>query len=287
MVEVVETLPALRERIAGHRAVAGARIGFVPTMGNLHAGHLSLVREARRHADVIVASIFVNPTQFGPGEDYESYPRTFRADIDALAGVGCELVWAPAVETMYPLADPFMLRVPETLSDRLCGRSRPGHFDGVATVVMRLFSQVGPDLAVFGEKDFQQLLILRRMVRDFSLPIELAGAPIVREEDGLAMSSRNAYLDQTQRRAAPALYRLLSETADKLAAGEEFGPLREKALCQLETAGFRPDYFEWCSAEDLGEPKAGDPSRVFGAAWLGRARLIDNVAVSPPSRGDH
>lgn len=285
MTEVVETLPALRERIAAHRAAAGARIGFVPTMGNLHAGHLSLVREAARYADATVASIFVNPTQFGPGEDYASYPRTFRADVDALSGVGCDLVWAPAMEAMYPLAEPFMLRVPDRFSDRLCGRSRPGHFDGVATVVMRLFSQVGPDVAVFGEKDFQQLLILRQMVRDFSLPIELAGAPTVREKDGLAMSSRNAYLDETQRRVAPALYRVLSETADKLAAGEDFASLRETALHQLETAGFGPDYLEWCSAEDLGRPSAGGPTRLFGAAWLGRARLIDNVPVPAAADG--
>lgn len=285
MVEVVESLAVLRERIAEYRA-AGRRIGFVPTMGNLHAGHLSLVREALGRADVVVASIFVNPTQFGPGEDFENYPRSFGADVEALAAADCDLVWAPAEAGMYPLAEPFMLRVPRALSDCLCGRSRPGHFDGVATVVMRLFSQVSPDLAVFGEKDFQQLLILRHMVRDFSMPIELAGAPVVREADGLAMSSRNAYLDQAQRRAAPALYRVLSQTAEKLAAGQDFARLRETALDQLEAAGFRPDYFEWRSAEDLGEPGPDEPSRVFGAAWLGRARLIDNVAVLPPAEAE-
>lgn len=278
MPRVIETLSSLRGSVADLRAGAG-RIGFVPTMGNLHRGHLSLFEEARKHCDATVASIFVNPTQFGPGEDFEAYPRSFEADLEALASVGCDLVWAPPVETMYPLDQPFMLRVPEALSDRLCGRSRPGHFDGVATVVLRLFSQVQPDVAVFGEKDFQQLLILRQMAQDFSLPVALVGAPIVREEDGLAMSSRNGYLDDRQRAIAPALNRVLRGTADGLIAGEDFERLKKRALAQLHSAGFNPDYLEWRSAEDLGEPKPGEPSRVFGAAWLGKARLIDNVPL--------
>ena len=279
MPRVVDTLADLREAI-GRLRDADRRIGFVPTMGNLHRGHLSLVEEAGRRCEATVASIFVNPTQFGPGEDFESYPRTFEPDLEALASVGCDLVWVPPVEVMYPLDDPFMVRVPEALSDRLCGRSRPGHFDGVATVVLRLFSQVQPDVAVFGEKDFQQLLILRRMARDFSLPVELVGAPIVREEDGLAMSSRNAYLDERQRAVAPTLHEVLAETADGLAAGEDFAPLKQQAERKLESAGFRPDYLEWRSAEDLGEPTREAPSRVFGAAWLGKARLIDNLPVA-------
>lgn len=284
MPRVIETLSSLRGAVADLRAGAG-RIGFVPTMGNLHRGHLSLFEEARKHCDATVASIFVNPTQFGPGEDFEAYPRTFEADLEALASVGCDLVWAPPVETMYPLDQPFMLRVPEALSDRLCGRSRPGHFDGVATVVLRLFSQVQPDVAVFGEKDFQQLLILRQMAQDFSLPVALVGAPIVREEDGLAMSSRNGYLDHRQRAIAPALNRVLRETAQRLIAGEDFEHLKNRALAQLQSAGFSPDYLEWHSAKDLGEPKPGDPSRLFGAAWLGKARLIDNIPVPAAAGG--
>ncbi|HSH26748.1 MAG TPA: pantoate--beta-alanine ligase [Wenzhouxiangella sp.] len=278
---LVDELASLRAILAGARA-RGKLIALVPTMGNLHAGHLSLVEHARARCDVVVASIFVNPTQFGPGEDFEAYPRTLDDDLDALASVGCDHVWAPAVETMYPLDEPFMLRVPGALGNRLCGRSRPGHFDGVASVVLRLFSQVGPDLAVFGEKDFQQLLILRQMARDFSLPVELAGAPTVRETDGLAMSSRNGYLDERERAVAPELHRVLTETARALAAGKDFSALKKRALAALEAAGFRPDYLEWHSAEDLGEPTPGAPSRLFAAAWLGKARLIDNVPIPEP-----
>lgn len=278
---LIDALSALRETLAGARAES-RRIALVPTMGNLHAGHLSLVEHARARCDVVVASIFVNPAQFGPGEDFEAYPRTLDDDLDALASVGCDHVWAPAVETMYPLDEPFMLHVPGALADCLCGRSRPGHFDGVATVVLRLFSQVGPDVAVFGEKDFQQLLILRQMARDFSLPVKLEGAPTVREKGGLAMSSRNGYLDERERSVAPELYRVLTETARALAAGEEFAPLKKRALKTLEAAGFRPDYLEWHSANDLGEPKPGAPSRLFAAAWLGKARLIDNVEIPEP-----
>jgi pantoate--beta-alanine ligase len=281
MARVVESLSELREAIRGLRG-AGRRIGFVPTMGNLHRGHLGLVEAAGQCCEATVASIFVNPTQFGPDEDFESYPRTFDDDLQALTSVGCDLVWAPSAATMYPLDEPYMVRVPESLSDRLCGRSRPGHFDGVATVVLRLFNQVQPDLAVFGEKDFQQLLILRQMARDCSLPVEVVGAPIMREEDGLAMSSRNGYLDGWERSAAPTLYRALCEIVRGLIDGEAFDPLKRRALEQLETAGFEPDYLEWRSAEDLGEAERGRPSRVFGAAWLGKARLIDNVEVPAP-----
>jgi pantoate--beta-alanine ligase len=278
MPRLIESLPELLRAI-GRARDRGHRIGFVPTMGNLHRGHLSLVEAAAPRCETTVASIFVNPTQFGPGEDFDAYPRSLEADLEALASVGCDFVWAPPVETMYPLEQPFMLRVPEGLAGCLCGRSRPGHFDGVATVVLRLFSQVAPDVAVFGEKDFQQLLILRQMARDFSLPVELLGAPIVREDDGLAMSSRNGYLDESERAAAPTLYRALKTMGEGLSAGEDFARLKSGALKELEAAGFRPDYLEWRSAEDLGEPRAGRPSRVFGAAWLGRARLIDNVAL--------
>lgn len=278
MPAVVEGLAALREAVGRHRQ-AERRIGFVPTMGNLHDGHISLLREAGRHSETLVASIFVNPTQFGPGEDFSAYPRTFEADLDALASVGCDLVWAPAVGEMYPLEAPFMVSVPEHLSNCLCGRSRPGHFDGVASVVLRLLNQVRPDVAVFGEKDFQQLLILRQMVRDFALPLEVLAAPTVREADGLAMSSRNGYLDERERAVAPTLNRVLSTVARGVVAGESFDRLRSEAVRVLEQAGFRPDYLEWRSESDLGQPQAGVPSRVFGAAWLGKARLIDNLPV--------
>lgn len=278
MPRVIDSLEELRAAVGCLRE-DGRRIGFVPTMGNLHRGHLSLVEKAGRHCEAVVASIFVNPTQFGPDEDFEAYPRTMEADLEVLASVGCDLVWAPPVDIMYPLAEPFMVRVPERLADCLCGRSRPGHFDGVATVVLRLISQVAPDVAVFGEKDFQQLLILRQMARDFSLPVELVGAPIVREKDGLAMSSRNGYLDAQQRAAAPALYQVLTSMSEELALGGDFSRLKQQALGELEAAGFTPDYLEWRSAEDLGEPIAGVPTRLFGAAWLGKARLIDNLPV--------
>jgi len=279
MVETVRTLPALRAALAGFKR-ENRRVALVPTMGNLHDGHLGLVKMARRHADVCITSIFVNPTQFGPGEDFDSYPRTLEADVEALAGVGCDLVWQPAIKTMYPLGESFMVRVPQNLAGQLCGRSRPGHFDGVASVVLRLFSQVQPDVAVFGEKDFQQLLIIRRMVQDLSLPVEIAGAPIARTPDGLAMSSRNAYLTDAERRAAPRLYAELSSTAQALAAGGDFELLKEAAWARLAAAGFRPDYLEWRNARDLGEPADNLPARLFVAAWLGRARLIDNVPVA-------
>ncbi|MFW5927219.1 MAG: pantoate--beta-alanine ligase [Wenzhouxiangella sp.] len=278
MPAVAEHLDELRGRIERWRN-AGGRIGLVPTMGNLHAGHLALVDVARKRCDRTVVSIFVNPTQFGPGEDYDSYPRTRDADLAALERAGCDLAWMPTVSGMYPLDEPFRVAVPDSLTDCLCGRSRPGHFDGVATVVIRLFNQVRPDRAVFGEKDYQQLVIIRRMVRDLALPIVIDGVQTMREADGLAMSSRNGYLDAGQREAAPALYQVLSETAERLSAGESFARLRPEGLARLQAAGFEPEYLEWRSAEDLGPPRAGAPSRLFGAARLGRARLIDNVPV--------
>lgn len=278
MIEAVERLPDLRERVDAWRS-AGERIGLVPTMGNLHAGHLRLVEAIRRHCDRVVTSIFVNPTQFGPSEDYEAYPRTREADLAALEEAGSDLAWVPPVTEMYPLKTPFMVQVPETLSNCLCGASRPGHFDGVATVVLKLFNQMSPDVAIFGEKDFQQLLILRHMAADLSLTVEIIGMETVREADGLAMSSRNAYLESSEREAAPELYRVLKETARGLRAGESEKALTDQAQARLQKAGFRPDYFQWRSAIDLDEPRDGEPSRLFAAAWLGRARLIDNISV--------
>lgn len=281
--QVIHELAELRQALA-HLRAGGRQVGLVPTMGNLHAGHLSLVEQLESSCPVRVTSIFVNPTQFGPNEDYSRYPRTLEADVEALESVGCDLVWAPSVASMYPLPQSFMLSVPETLSDLLCGRSRPGHFDGVASVVLRLLTQVQPDLALFGEKDYQQLLVLQRMAQDLSLPVRIEGAPIVREADGLAMSSRNQYLNADERAIAPTLHAVLSKLAQGLVQGQAFAPLRAQALARLTEAGFRPDYLEWRSVADLrelGSHKADlrEDSRLFAAAWLGGARLIDNLAL--------
>jgi pantoate--beta-alanine ligase len=276
---VVEDLASLRGHINAWRD-AGERIGLVPTMGNLHAGHLKLVDAVKPLCQRTVASIFVNPTQFGPGEDYQSYPRTRQADLEKLSAAGCDLAWVPTVESMYPLAESFMVQAPDGLSNQLCGQFRPGHFDGVASVVLRLFNQVRPDLAMFGEKDFQQLLVIRRMVHDLALSIEIAALPTVRETDGLAMSSRNQYLEPDQRRVAPVLYQVLTELAAGLQAGENWSVLRQSGWRKLEQAGFKPQYLEWRSAEDLSDPQPDKPQRLLAAAHLGRARLIDNIAVS-------
>jgi pantoate--beta-alanine ligase len=274
------SLARLREWRAGE---ADRPVHFVPTMGNLHQGHLELVQRAARDGAAVVVSIFVNPTQFGPGEDFERYPRTLDADLDALTGSGCDLVWSPSVESMYPLGahDGFTVRVPSALSDCLCGAARPGHFDGVAGVVLRLLCQVRPDLAVFGEKDFQQLVIIRRLVRDFSMPVEIEAAPTARADDGLALSSRNRYLDAEQRRRAPGLYRVLAETAESVSSvvGTRYRVLAARALQALERRGFEPEYVEFRDAGTLGPPR-GHNDRLFAAARLGPARLIDNVAVT-------
>lgn len=274
----VDRLADLRAILDGWRE-RGLRIGLVPTMGNLHSGHLALVEEVRRHCDRVVASIFVNPTQFGPGEDYESYPRTRQADLEQLDQIGCELAWLPEVAEMYPLAESFMVQPPAGLTDTLCGAHRPGHFRGVATVVLRLFNQVAPRVAIFGEKDFQQLLVIRRMVTDLALPIDIRGLETRREADGLAMSSRNQYLSADERRCAPELARVLSETAAGLNSGQAWEALKKAGWQRLVQAGFSPQYLEWRSAEDLGPPIGGRPQRLLAAAFLGRARLIDNRAV--------
>lgn len=265
--------------VLSHWRARAERIALVPTMGNLHAGHLALIEAARRRSNRVVASIFVNPTQFGPGEDFDSYPRTIDSDLDKLAAAGCDLVWLPSVQTMYPLEEGFSVIAPAALASQLCGEFRPGHFDGVANVVLRLFNQVRPGLAVFGEKDFQQLLVIRRLVTDLALDIEIVGLPTRREDDGLAMSSRNQYLDADQRAAAPALYRTLTDLARQLSAGEDWAGVRDSAWQALEAAGLKPQYLAWKSAEDLGEPVPGKPQRLLAAAWLGQARLIDNIAL--------
>jgi pantoate--beta-alanine ligase len=260
----------------------GARVVLVPTMGNLHRGHIHLVQVAKTLGEQTVASIFVNPMQFGPQEDFHSYPRTLEEDSRKLAEVGLDVLFAPNVAEVYPsgLEGQTRVEVPG-LSAILCGASRPVHFGGVATVVSKLFNMVQPDVAVFGEKDWQQVLVIRRLTADLNFPVEIVGVPTVREDDGLAMSSRNRYLTVEERRAAPALYAALRNAAAQLEAGERDYRAVEKAAKQaLTVAGLRPDYFEIRRADDLAMPGADDTRlRVLAAAWLGRARLIDNCPV--------
>ena len=276
---IARTVDELRDIVHDWR-IADARIAFVPTMGNLHAGHVSLVEHARTQADHVVASVFVNPTQFGPNEDFDRYPRTENEDAAKLAAAGAELLFLPGVVEMYPggTDDTTFVEVPG-LSDQFCGAFRPGHFRGVATVVARLFNLVQPDVAVFGEKDFQQLMVIRRMVRDLGFPVDVQGVATAREADGLAMSSRNQYLSATERETAPRLYRLLCDLAARLANGEAADMLERDGVMQLEAAGFRPDYVGIRSAADLAQLQAGEDAVILAAAHLGRTRLIDNIRV--------
>ena len=279
-IPVARTIPALRRANAGFRS-AGERVALVPTMGALHAGHLALVRRAARQADRVVVSIFVNPTQFAPHEDLASYPRRFRQDLAALAPHQVDLVWAPSADLMYP--EGFATRiVPQgAASVGLEDAFRPHFFAGVATVVAKLLIQCTPDAALFGEKDYQQLQVVRQLSRDLDLPIKIVAAPIVREKDGLALSSRNAYLDAAQRAAAPTLYRVLRDCAEKIKAGRKIDITLAHGRRAVEQAGFALDYLEARHAETL-EPirsvKDG-PVRLLVAAKLGTTRLIDNVAV--------
>ncbi|MCW8890149.1 MAG: pantoate--beta-alanine ligase [Sedimenticola sp.] len=278
----VETVTDLRHSVAGWRA-AGQRVALVPTMGNLHEGHLDLVRKARSLADRVVVSIFVNPLQFGEGEDFASYPRTLIDDSDKLISVGTDLLFTPTVTEMYhrPQAIQTKVEVPG-LSDLFCGASRPGHFVGVATVVCKLFNMAQPDVALFGEKDYQQLMVIRQMVQDLSLPIEILGLPTVREVDGLARSSRNGYLTDAERSIAPALYQQLQRSVEALRKGNfVIASLEQQAMARLESEGFTPDYYAIRRAEDLAEPTADDKSLVIlAAAYLGKARLIDNIQIT-------
>lgn len=278
MMEIVDSPDALRATTNAWRR-QGDRIAFVPTMGNLHAGHHALIEQAQSRADRVVASIFVNPTQFGPGEDFERYPRTLDADIDGLRRHGCDLLFMPGVETMYPygIDTAHRLSVP-ALADVLCGAHRPGHFDGVVTVVSRLFNLVRPDMAVFGEKDFQQLRIIERMTEDMGYGIAIVRAPTVREADGLAMSSRNRYLDPDQRRLAPRIHATLNELAEAWGRGASADALEAEGRTRLAEAGFRVDYLDLRRERDLRRPESGerDGIRIFTAAWLANVRLIDN-----------
>ncbi len=264
----------------------GCSIALVPTMGNLHAGHLALVARARALAERVVVSIFVNPTQFGANEDLASYPRTPEEDLAALRAAGVDLVYRPAGEEIYPrgTAQAFAARVPPACADTLCGEFRPGHFEGVASVVLRLFLQIRPDLAVFGEKDYQQLLVIRALVADLRLPIGIESVPVIREPDGLAMSSRNRYLTAAQRTQAVALYRALTEAASALGAGQTPAEVSLRGAKTIAAAGLRPQYFEVRGADDLAPAAMGQALRVLAAAHAGSTRLIDNVAVPPHPR---
>ncbi|AAO54494.1 pantoate--beta-alanine ligase [Pseudomonas syringae pv. tomato] len=278
----VKTVLELRAAVARARS-EGKRIALTPTMGNLHSGHAALVSKAAQRADFVVASIFVNPLQFGPNEDLATYPRTLAADQEKLLQAGCNLLFTPGVEEMYPhgMADQTLVSVPH-LSQGLCGASRPGHFEGVATVVSKLFNMVQPDLAIFGEKDFQQLAVIRAMVRDLNMPIQIIGEPTVRADDGLALSSRNGYLDEAQRAAAPALYQAIRQTAEAISAGEQdFETLLNSKKQQLQAAGFRIDYLEIRNADSLRPTTAEDPDLVIlAAAFMGKTRLIDNLHLT-------
>jgi len=278
---IVKTVADLRAAVARARG-EGKRIGFVPTMGNLHAGHIALIKKAGQRADFVVASIFVNPLQFGPNEDLASYPRTLAADQEKLVNAGCHLLFAPSVEEMYPhgQADQTLVRVPG-VSEGLCGASRPGHFDGVSTVVTKLFNMVQPDLAVFGQKDFQQLAVIRTMVRDLNMPVQILSEPTVRADDGLALSSRNGYLSADERATAPVLYRTLNQLRDALQGGRRDLPaLIDEGLDALRSAGLRPDYLDIRNAIDL-QPVTDASSElvILAAAYLGKTRLIDNLLV--------
>ncbi|MBY6188327.1 pantoate--beta-alanine ligase [Marinobacter hydrocarbonoclasticus] len=263
--------------------LAGERVAFVPTMGNLHDGHIELVHQARTRADRVVTSIFVNPMQFGPSEDLDAYPRTLEQDKQRLFEAGCDLLFTPERELLYPagLSEQTYVEVPG-LSDLHCGASRPGHFRGVTTIVCKLFNLVQPDIACFGEKDYQQLAVIRTMVRDLNMPVEVIGIPTVREADGLAMSSRNGYLTDSERATAPELKRTLDITAQalKTLGLETRAELEQQACDRLSQRGFTPDFIRICHGTTLAPAKPGDTSVVIlAAAQLGRARLIDNLAV--------
>ena len=278
-----QTIESVRQQVTEWQ-VAGLKVGLVPTMGNLHRGHVRLAERALELCDRVVVSVFVNPTQFGANEDFDAYPRTLDDDETALSAVCSDddALFAPTVAEMYPGGDSVTttVHVPE-LSVGLCGEARPGHFEGVATVVSRLFNIVPADVGVFGEKDFQQLLVIKRLARDLCFPIEVVGEPTVREVSGLAMSSRNRYLTANEKLEAPRLQMLLQETATALQKGDtDYLELEQQMSDKLTANGWKPDYFEIRSAADLGKPTAKDDELVIlGAGYLGAARLIDNLVV--------
>lgn len=254
-------------------------IGFVPTMGNLHEGHLTLVREAKKLCDVVVVSIFVNPIQFGAGEDFDSYPRTLEQDSRLLADVGCDIIFAPTVEQMYGTQPRLTNISVGQITDDLCGKSRPGHFDGVAVVVTKLFNIVQPDFAFFGQKDYQQLAVIRQLVQDLNMPLEVIGVPIVRAEDGLALSSRNGYLTEEQRAIAPTIYQSLKQAEQQLHEGQTLNQVLANISTQLTQAGFVVDYVEARQTNLQPIAQFDQDLVVFVAAKLGATRLIDNLQV--------
>jgi pantoate--beta-alanine ligase len=282
-VATVRTVADLRSHLARWRP-AGESVALVPTMGAVHQGHLSLVKLAKSKCDRVIVSIFVNPIQFGPREDFKTYPRDEASDLDKLSKAGADLAFIPDASEMYPKDLTTHVKVFD-LTDDLCGAARPNHFEGVATVVTKLLLQCAPDIAVFGEKDYQQLLVIKRLVRDLNIPVKILGGPIVREEDGLALSSRNVYLSPDQRKTAPLLHQIIKEVAAALARGEGADAAALAGRFKLEAAGFRIDYVAVRDPDTLkplsGPVKPG--ARVLVAAYLGKTRLLDNVAVPAPT----
>ncbi|RKZ94231.1 MAG: pantoate--beta-alanine ligase [Gammaproteobacteria bacterium] len=280
--QIAETITALRTQIKVWRQ-QNQTIAFVPTMGNLHQGHLSLVAKAQELADKVVVSVFVNPLQFNDATDLAAYPRTLEQDIQQLVSVDCDLLFTPTSEMMYPngMEAQTTVSVPG-MDDKLCGRDRPGHFDGVVTIVNKLFNMVQADIAIFGEKDYQQLLLIKIMVQDLNLPIEIVGSPTYRESSGLAMSSRNQYLTDPQREQAAELYQTLLTVKAQLEQGDQsFDAIQQQAIEHLNNSGFATDYVDIRRADNLEQAKAGEKSlRILLAAKLGQARLIDNIACN-------
>ena len=278
--KVVTTIEELRNQLRGQ-----LRTAFVPTMGNLHAGHLSLMRLAKKHGDPVVASIFVNRLQFGPNEDFDTYPRTFRADVEKLEKEGVYVLFAPTEKDMYPVPQEFRVQPPQELADILEGKFRPGFFNGVTTVLLKLFSCVNPAVAIFGKKDYQQLMVVRSMAQQFALPTKIIAAETWRADDGLALSSRNTYLTKEQRKEAPTLYRTLQSIADKMHGGYlDIYKLEQHAMEELRQRGWVPDYISIRKRSNLQPPTAGElaekePLVVLAAAKLGETRLIDNLEI--------
>lgn len=277
-----QTILTLRQAVLDYR-ILGKSIAFVPTMGNLHEGHMELIRVARMRGDIVVASIFVNPLQFGANEDFDSYPNTLEADKQKLIHEDCDILFAPSVTEMYPQGQPITTQVSvKGLGEGYCGESRPGHFEGVATVVTKLFNIVQPDIAFFGEKDYQQLAVIKQLTFDLSLPVEIIGVPTQRNEQGLALSSRNGYLTKDELSIAWQLNQTIEYTHTKLKEGNnDYSTLEKEAKENLTAIGFTPDYFHICQQDNLQKPTSNNKDFVIlAAAWLGKARLIDNRSFS-------